>query len=78
MKNKGKLDLLANKLLEKEVIFKEDLVKIFGERPFPTKENILADNSKKKPAKKTATKTKSTAIKSNKEDSELKDNITKS
>jgi cell division protease FtsH len=32
--NKDKLNLLAEKLLEKEVIFKEDLVAIFGERPW--------------------------------------------
>jgi len=32
--NKDKLTLLANKLLEDEVIFKEDLLAIFGERPF--------------------------------------------
>lgn len=32
--NKDKLDLLAKQLLEKEVIFKEDLVAIFGERPW--------------------------------------------
>ena len=32
--NRDKLDALANKLLEKEVIFKEDLVTIFGERPW--------------------------------------------
>ncbi len=32
--NKDKLTALANKLLEKEVIFKEDLVEIFGERPW--------------------------------------------
>lgn len=32
--NEDKLTLLANKLLEKEVIFKEDLVAIFGERPW--------------------------------------------
>ncbi|SMC44876.1 cell division protease FtsH [Moheibacter sediminis] len=30
--NRDKLDLLAQKLLEKEVIFREDLVEIFGER----------------------------------------------
>lgn len=30
--NREKLDLLAQKLLEKEVIFREDLVEIFGER----------------------------------------------
>jgi len=32
--NKDKLTVLAELLLEKEVIFKDDLVKIFGERPF--------------------------------------------
>jgi len=32
--NKDKLTALAERLLEKEVIFKEDLVKIFGSRPF--------------------------------------------
>ena len=36
--NKEKLEQLANKLLEKEVIFKEDLVAIFGERPWDKKE----------------------------------------
>ena len=33
-KHKKKLTELANYLLEKEVIFKEELVRIFGERPF--------------------------------------------
>ena len=32
--NKDKLTELAERLLEKEVIFKEDLEKIFGKRPF--------------------------------------------
>lgn len=32
--NRDKLDLLAAKLLEKEVIFKEDLLEIFGKRPW--------------------------------------------
>jgi cell division protease FtsH len=32
--HKDKLTVLANMLLEKEVIFKEDLQKIFGDRPF--------------------------------------------
>ncbi|MBT8283761.1 MAG: ATP-dependent zinc metalloprotease FtsH, partial [Flavobacteriaceae bacterium] len=36
-KNKDKLTELAERLLEKEVIFKEDLEKIFGERPFEKK-----------------------------------------
>ena len=41
-KNKDKLVELAEKLLDKEVIFKEDLEKIFGKRPFDKKpENDL-------------------------------------
>ena len=50
--NKEKLTTLANLLLEKEVIFKDDLLKIFGERPFEingakdqTKEEVTEDNS---------------------------------
>ena len=39
--NKDKLTLLAEKLLEKEVIFKEDLEEIFGKRPF--EKDIEAD-----------------------------------
>lgn len=38
--NKDKLDLLAEKLLAAEVLFKEDLVEIFGERPWNTLEEI--------------------------------------
>ena len=38
--NKDKLSQLANILLEKEVIFKDDLQKIFGNRPFPEKEEV--------------------------------------
>src|SRR6056300_1165342 len=48
-KNKHKLSSLASRLLEKEVIFKEDLVNILGERPF-IKDDELAkevkDNNK--------------------------------
>jgi len=36
-KNQDKLTALAERLLEKEVIFKDDLVEILGERPFPDK-----------------------------------------
>ena len=40
--NRDKLEALADKLLEKEVIFKEDLVAIFGERPWDVKtEEVL-------------------------------------
>jgi len=37
-KNKDKLTLLAEELLEKEVIFKDNLEKIFGKRPFDKEE----------------------------------------
>ena len=39
-KHKTKLIELANFLLEKEVIFKEDLVRIYGERPFDPKDLV--------------------------------------
>ena len=40
-KNKDKLTELAEVLLEKEVIFKDNLEKIFGKRPFEKEEQIL-------------------------------------
>ncbi|MFP5471431.1 MAG: ATP-dependent zinc metalloprotease FtsH [Bacteroidia bacterium] len=45
--NKDKLELLAQKLLEKEVIFKEDLEVIFGKRPFEKEEEKLAEKTPK-------------------------------
>jgi cell division protease FtsH len=42
--NKDKLTALATQLLEKEVIFKEDLEKIFGDRPFQKREEVPATN----------------------------------
>ncbi|MCL6275229.1 ATP-dependent zinc metalloprotease FtsH [Muricauda sp. 2012CJ35-5] len=39
--NKDKLSELADRLLEKEVIFKDDLEKIFGKRPFEKEEEEL-------------------------------------
>ena len=39
--NKDKLTLLANKLLEEEVIFREDLEKIFGKRVFDDELNSI-------------------------------------
>ncbi|WP_318344210.1 ATP-dependent zinc metalloprotease FtsH [Flagellimonas baculiformis] len=39
--NKDKLTELADRLLEKEVIFKDDLEKIFGRRPFEKEEEKL-------------------------------------
>lgn len=38
--HRDKLDLLAQKLLEKEVIFREDLVEIFGERVYEEDESM--------------------------------------
>ncbi len=42
--NKEKLEKLSNVLLEKEVIFKEDLEEIFGKRPFEKEEPIKEKN----------------------------------
>ncbi len=47
MLNKDKLSKLANLLLEKEVIFKEDLEGIFGKRPFPDKEELHRKSAEK-------------------------------
>ena len=44
--NKDKLNQLAELLLDKEVIFKEDLEKIFGKRPFATEEEEEKDSEK--------------------------------
>ncbi len=44
-KNKDKLIKLAERLLEKEVIFKEDLEEILGKRPFEDQENQNADKT---------------------------------
>ncbi|MEL6975699.1 MAG: peptidase M41, partial [Bacteroidota bacterium] len=41
--NKDKLTELAERLLEKEVIFKDDLEKIFGKRPFEKEELETAE-----------------------------------
>jgi cell division protease FtsH len=42
--NKDKLDALARKLLEKEVIFKEDLIEIIGKRPYEKEETYPVTN----------------------------------
>jgi hypothetical protein len=52
-KNKHLLTLLAEKLLEKEVIFKEDLETIFGKRPFDKEELPLLAQDEKNPANST-------------------------
>lgn len=45
--HKDKLTTLANRLLEKEVIFKDDLEHIFGKRPFDVPEEPLGKKPKK-------------------------------
>jgi AFG3 family protein len=52
-KNKHLLTLLAEKLLEKEVIFKEDLETIFGKRPFDKEELPLLQQDENNPANST-------------------------
>ncbi len=44
--NKDKLTELAERLLDKEVIFKDDLEKIFGRRPFEKEEEELVEPAK--------------------------------
>ncbi|MAJ05619.1 MAG: peptidase M41 [Crocinitomicaceae bacterium] len=51
-KHEDKLHQLSNKLLETEVIFKEDLEDIFGKRPFQ-KEEIKTETKKEETANKT-------------------------
>jgi len=46
--NRDKLTKLADQLLEKEVIFKEDLEKIFGKRPFEKEELLIPEGQDKK------------------------------
>jgi len=57
--NKEKLTTLAELLLEKEVIFGDDLVKIFGERPFVKSPIAISNSKKREDAKKAADKLKS-------------------
>jgi len=45
--NKEKLTILAKLLLEKEVIFKDDLEKVFGKRPFDEVEEKVEENIEK-------------------------------
>ncbi len=52
--HRDKLTELADRLLEKEVIFKDDLQKIFGDRPFASKEED--EETTKTPSKKVIAK----------------------
>jgi cell division protease FtsH len=49
--NKDKLTELAQRLLEKEVIFKDDLEKIFGKRPFEKDKRMEAEEAAEKEEK---------------------------
>ena len=53
-KNKDALKKVAEALLEKEVLFKKDLVALIGERPFPEEEDERKEEEK--PAKKAGTR----------------------
>ncbi|MFV0248417.1 MAG: ATP-dependent zinc metalloprotease FtsH [Tenacibaculum sp.] len=44
--HKDKLTVLADRLLKKEVIFKDDLIKIFGKRPFEKSDKKLNEKEK--------------------------------
>ena len=46
--NKDKLSQLAEILLEKEVIFKDNLEEIFGKRPYKSRDEIMSGNSQEK------------------------------
>lgn len=65
---------LAEKLLEKEVIFSEDLEKIFGLRKGSQK---LEDDTSKLPKKRTTARGRTAARKVNKEEAETKEDIKK-
>ncbi len=43
--NREKLNQLAEILLQKEVIFREDLEKIFGKRPFPDHDHVMINSN---------------------------------
>ena len=60
--NKEKLTQLAEALLEKEVIFKEDLEVIFGKRPGSEAEEIQQNDSENKEEKETSTEDKITEV----------------
>ena len=72
--NKDKLTILANELLEKEVIFKESMESIFGKRPWTSrmdiveKSNALAKPAKQSKAKKATKSKEKTASKAGDQD----------
>ncbi|MFK5971893.1 MAG: ATP-dependent zinc metalloprotease FtsH [Flavobacteriaceae bacterium] len=60
--NKDKLTILAERLLEKEVIFKEDLEKIFGKRPFEDRQQEITSEKKETPAENNGAKGTQTTV----------------
>ncbi|MDR1792601.1 MAG: ATP-dependent zinc metalloprotease FtsH [Bacteroidales bacterium] len=48
VEHKAKLTILAEKLLDKEVIFREDLENIFGKRPYEAENTIFSGETKPK------------------------------
>ncbi|MGB3949153.1 MAG: ATP-dependent zinc metalloprotease FtsH, partial [Bacteroidia bacterium] len=70
-KNKHLLKLLAEKLLEKEVIFKEDLEHIFGKRPFEKDELAALAEAKSQEESTIAEKTTNTTALTDEKKTEL-------
>ncbi len=68
--NKSKIEILANLLLEKEVIFREDLVATFGERPFDEQKLLI-----EKAAEEEVQKLKDSNSKNNKTQIGLPENV---
>jgi len=66
--NKDKLILLGEKLLEKEVIFKEDLEAIFGKRQWVKEEEAFATDETKKEETKTETVKEEPKVETKKEE----------
>ena len=58
--HKEKLTVLAELLLEKEVIFKDDLVKVFGKRPFEKEEVKIENKVEEKSEEKSSQATEET------------------
>ncbi|MCB9187179.1 MAG: ATP-dependent zinc metalloprotease FtsH [Flavobacteriales bacterium] len=81
VENKDKLETLANELLEHEVIFKENLEKIFGKRPWDKEEEKKAEEApsvngaKAKTEEKTEAKVEETPIPAQTEVEEKKDSL---
>ncbi len=75
LKNKAELTKLAERLLEKEVIFKEDLEEIFGKRPHEPEPIIIVDDKKEIPETPTSNETVNGVVKKEEEKNnpEIKD-----